>query len=250
MLHFEYLLLPLVAFLAYFLKAMTGFGPAIVLISLGSLFIGPQSVVVTSSILDIIAGVILLSADWEKGSYRFWIPLAVAIVFGTAVGTIFLKIIPPEKFHILLSIAILVLGVWFMIGRSKTNISELQSILPEKCKKTDAGFTFIGGFCGGLFGISGPPIIWNFGRQLAKRAFRQVLIPIFVIAAITRVAMYSSMGIVNWQVLKYVVVALPGLLLGLFFGNKIFFTLSEIKFCRVVGALLFIVALKLFFSNV
>ena len=63
MIHIEYYLLPLVAFLAYLLKAMTGFGPAIVFISLGSLFVSPHPAVVTSSILDIIAGIMLLKID-------------------------------------------------------------------------------------------------------------------------------------------------------------------------------------------
>lgn len=246
MVNIEYFLLPLVAFLAYLLKAMTGFGPAIILISLGSLFIPPQPAIATSSILDIIAGIALLRIDWAKGAYRFWLPLAIAIAVGTIVGAIFLQIIPPAKFRVMLSTTILVLGIWFIIGRKETDATKLKSELPEKCKKIDTGFTFIGGFCGGLFGISGPPIIWNFGRQLAKRAFRQVLVPIFIIAAIARVTMYSSMGIVGWQVLKYVIVALPGLFLGLFVGNKIFFKLSELNFSRIVGAVLLAVAIKLF----
>ncbi|MGR3319309.1 MAG: hypothetical protein ACUZ8O_12645 [Candidatus Anammoxibacter sp.] len=90
-----------------------------------------------------------------------------------------------DTFHIkLLSDAIFILGIWFIIGRNRIKESKLQIKLPEKCKKTDVGLTFAGGVCGGFFGISGPPIIWNFGRQYAKKAFRQVLAPILLVAAI------------------------------------------------------------------
>ncbi|MGR3219716.1 MAG: sulfite exporter TauE/SafE family protein [Candidatus Anammoxibacter sp.] len=247
--HIEYYLLPLVAlvaFLAYLLKAMTGFGPAIVFISLGSLFIAPHPAVATSSILDIIAGLILLKIDWKKGSYSFGVPLVIAIVVGTAIGALFLKSIPPESFRTMLSVVIFILGIWFIAGRKSTKEANLQDKLPAKCKKIDTCLTFIGGICGGFFGISGPPIIWNFGRQYAKKAFRQVLIPIFIVAAITRVAMYSATGMIDRQVLTYVAVALPGLLSGILAGNKLFFKFSEQAFRTIIGSALLVAAAKLF----
>ena len=244
---FEYVLIPLIAFLAYLLKAMTGFGPAIVLISLGSLFLPAYSIVATSAILDILAGIVLLKVDWEDGVYRYWLPLAVAIVIGTVAGALLLKIFSPEGFHFILSIAITVIGVWFLFGRANLDEGKLRSHLPERCTGGDKGFTLLGGFCGGMFGISGPPIIWHFGRQFTKRAFRQVLVPVFVVAAVARSGMYSIIGIVDLQVIKYVAIAVPGLFLGIFLGNRIFFKISEVMFGRVVGIILVIIGVKHFF---
>lgn len=244
---FEYILIPLIAFLAYLLKAMTGFGPAIVLISFGSLFLPAYSIVATSAILDIIAGIVLLKVDWKDGSYRYWLPLAVAIVIGTVAGAFLIKIVSPEGFHFILSIAIIVIGLWFIFGRTNVEEGKLRCDLPKRCTRGDTGFTFLGGFCGGMFGISGPPIIWNFGRQFTKRAFRQVLVPVFVVAAVARSGMYSLLGIVDLQVMKYVAFAVPGLFLGIFIGNRIFFKISEILFGRIVGAILIIIGVKHFF---
>jgi uncharacterized membrane protein YfcA len=107
--------------------------------------------------------------------------------------------------------------------------------------------TFFGGFCGGLFGISGPPIIWQFGRKFAKHAFRQTLVPIFFAAALARTVTYGCTGLVTTQVLLYVLSALPGLFLGIYLGNKVFFRISEAWFNRVAGLVLIIVALQLAF---
>lgn len=245
MIDISYILLPIIAFLAYVLKAMTGFGPAIVVISLGTLFIAPQQIITTSSILDLIAGAILLTIDWKNTTHSYWISLTISITIGAIIGSIFLKIVPPAHFHKLLSGAILIVGIWFIINQPEKNKNKLLSKLPQKCSKTDISMTFFGGLCGGLFGISGPPIIWNFGRQFAKKAFRQVLVPIFLAAAIARTSMYSTMGLANWEVLKLVIVALPGMFLGLYVGNKIFFKLSELKFRRIVGIILVMVGMKL-----
>ncbi len=241
----EHLLLFLIACVAFVLKAMTGFGPALVVVAVGSLFLPPPVVIATSAILDLIAGAILLRADWTRGSYRFWVPLAVAIVAGSIVGAFFLRAIPADHFRRLLGIAILGLGVWFALGRQRTPGVGLAAELPARSSGADRLFTFVGGVLGGMLGISGPPIIWHFGRRLTKQAFRQVLVPIFVIAALARASTYSALGLVDRQVLGYVAAALPGLLMGLLVGNRIFLRLSEAQFSRIVGLVLLLVALRL-----
>jgi len=242
---YYYLLLPVIALMAYVLKAMTGFGPAIVVISLGSLFIAPRPIIAISSILDLIAGIILLGIDWRKTTFSYWLPLAISIVAGTVIGSVFLKIVPPDQFRLMLSVAIVIIGIWFIAGKAGLSKRELLLELPEKCTKFDMGLTFLGGICGGTFGISGPPIIWNFGRQFAKYAFRQVLVPIFLTAAVARVAMYSTMDLVNFDVLKLVIISLPGMFIGLFIGNRIFIKLPELLFRRIVGSVLLVVGIKM-----
>jgi uncharacterized membrane protein YfcA len=162
---------------------MTGFGPAIVVISFGSLVVDPHTIVPASAVLDSIAGFVLLRSDWKRGGHRYWAPLAVAIVAGSVLGAVSLAAIPAQLLRRMLGVAVLVLGIWFILGRSREGGSGLRDELPERSSPLDRGFTFLGGFLGGLLGISGPPIIWHFGRQFAKRAFRQILIPVFFIAA-------------------------------------------------------------------
>jgi len=238
----EYFLLPLIAFLAFLLKAMTGFGPAIIVIAFCSLFIAPHKVIAMSAVLDAVAGGILLRTDWSRGGFRFWGPLAVAIVLGAVIGGIFLNMIPPSYFRLLLGTAIFLLGLWFLIGRPDRAEDRLLNALPDQSSRADVSVSLLGGVCGGLFGISGPPIIWHFGRRFAKRAFRQILVPIFLAAALARIITYASLGIMDRQVLYYVLISIPGLLPGIYFGNKIFSSASEMTFRRIAGAVLLLIA--------
>jgi uncharacterized membrane protein YfcA len=242
----EYLLLPLIAFAAFILKGLTGFGPAIVVVAFGSLIMAPRDVIAMSALLDTLAGAMLLGMDWDRSARRFWLPLALAIVLGSLLGSLFLDAIPPEAFRHLLSGAICFLGLWFLLEKPGKRGRALLDTLPARGGFADRGMTFLGGVCGGLFGISGPPIIWHFGRRFAKRAFRQVLIPIFLAAAVSRVTAYTWLGILDRHTLWYVLLALPGLFAGVLLGNRIFVKISEGTFRRVIGVLLILAAIRIY----
>jgi len=242
-----YILLPLIALAAFVLKGVTGFGPAIIVIAFGSLFLPPHVVIAVSAILDMAAGGILLRIDRSVKGWRFWVPLGISILVGSVIGSFFLKAVPAEPFRIALGVAIFTLGLWFLAGRTRTDGSNLMETMPDRCGVADIAVTVTGGFCGGFFGISGPPIIWHFGRTLGKKIFRQTLIRIFFVAALARVATYSTLGLVDLQIFLYALAALPGLFLGIYLGNRIFLRISESMFSRIVGAVLLAIAVKLFF---
>ncbi len=240
------LALPMIAFAAFYLKAMTGFGPAIVVIAFGSLFIPPHAVIATSSILDFLAGAVLFRGGAKKAP-RFLVGLAAALVVGTILGAFILRSIPPGDFRPIFAVAILSIALWFTFFRARSGTESLRADLPERCDRQDIAWSSLGGLLGGMFGISGPPILWHLGRRYRKEAFRGILITVFVVAALTRVISFSIAGLVDRHVLFYVALSLPGQAAGLFFGNRAFFRLSERRFSVIVGVILIAVSLKLFF---
>ena len=199
-----------------------------------------------SSILDTLAGVLLVSKAGKIRHAIFWLPLAASIVLGAIVGSLFLRFIPDQPFRIGLSGVLFLLGLWFLVGRPRAHGRRLATQLPGRWTHKDLGITFLGGICGGLTGISGPPIIWHFGRGFAKQLFRQTLITVFLAAAVGRVITYGSTGLIDQHVVILSAVAIPGLLFGLHIGNKSFFRMSEMVFSRVAGAVLLIIAIRLF----
>ncbi len=230
------------------MKAVTGFGPAIILISLASLFLPAKEVITTSAILDLIAGMILFRKEGERSEPLFLLSVVGAIIAGTILGALGLKLIPAEKFNPLLGAAILSLAVWFAFVRSRNQSGELRSSLPARSDWQDLSFSFVGGICGGLFGISGPPIIFHLGRRYSKEAFRGILITVFLVAAFARVAMYSATGMMDQETLVYVAFCVPGQLAGLYFGTRAFLGISERRFSTIVALLLFFVSMKLLVS--
>ncbi len=237
-----------IAFAAYFVKGLTGFGPAIVIVALGSMVVSPHVIIPTSAMLDLVAGVTLIRTIGPYGSYRFWLPLAGAIVIGALIGGLLLKLIPPEPLRVVLAGAILILGVWFIFYRARGGESVLKDRLPSSPGRLDFGFTLCGGISGGLLGISGPPILWHFGRKLAKEPLRNILIILFLAAATAQTITYTAVGLIDMRVITYTLVCLPGVFLGLAVGNRLFVRVSEKGFGMAVGALLIVIAGRMLVS--
>lgn len=240
-----YVLLPLIAFAAFFLKAVSGFGPALIVVALASLLLPPHLVVAMSALLDAVAGAVLFAMDPETKGSRFWIPPAIGIVLGSVLGGVLLSLVDPAVFKTLLGVSILLLGLWFGLLRGRGNGQGLSSDIPSRATGPDVIAAGLGGVMGGFLGISGPPILWHFGRKLGKEPLRSVLIPIFLAAAIARVATYAGAGVISREVLLAFAAALPGLAAGIYFGNRAFVRISERTFGIVVGTILFLVGIRL-----
>ena len=94
-------------------------------------------------------------------------------------------------------------------------------------------------------GFTGPVLAWHLAKFYNKVSFRNIMIPLLLASALTRVIVYSVTGSVSLEVLFLVVLAIPGLFLGLWVGNKIFQRVSQSWFGRIVGGLVVISGVKL-----
>lgn len=240
-----FLILPAITAAAFFLKGLTGFGPALIFIPVAALIFEPHSIIVASSFLDLIAGVILWRTVRSVQSIPFLLGIVTAMVMGTVVGVYLLSSFPTETLRNLLGIVVFILGLWFAVFRSKTSFDQLQEHLPGKCNRKDIGYSALAGISGGLFGISGPPIIWHLGKQYQMNAFRDLLIVFFVFAAISRIVSFSVAGMVTHEAVMYVIAGVPGLFIGLYFGTKVFLKIDEATFSKSVGAALIAFAILL-----
>ena len=244
--HF-FLILPAIAAAAFFIKGLTGFGPALIFIPIGALFFAPQSIIVASSFLDLMAGLIMWRTVRSVQSVPFMAGLVAAMAAGTVAGVFLLSYVPADTFRVLLGMAVFILGLWFALFRTKASFGRLRERLPEKCSHKDIGFAGASGLLGGLFGISGPPIIWHLGRQFQMVAFRDVLIVFFVFGAIARIISFSVAGLVTSETLMFAGAGVPGLLIGLYFGTRVFFKIDEGVFSRIVGVALIAFAILIIF---
>lgn len=79
------------------------------------------------------------------------------------------------------------------------------------------------------------------GGYYQKLQFRQILIPVFLVAALSRTFTYTMLGMYSAETIKLLLFALPGLFAGLWLGNRLFFKLSERLFSHLIGVLLLVI---------
>lgn len=234
-----------VVFIAYFAKATTGFGSAIILMSLGSIIIGPVEALILTTILDACGGLALLRLDKTKDSRRHWLPLCAAMVGGVALGGILLKVFAMRHVDYLIALALLSVGVWLVFVRSRYRGSTLQSDLPEDFTAKDLLVCLVAGVCGGISGLSGAPVVFYFGKRFGKEAFRRILTRIFLAEAVTRFVVLVVLGVTSPRSLVISLLCVPIMFLGLLAGNHAFFKTSETWYSRAAGLISVIAAVRI-----
>jgi len=238
----EILSLPIVAFLAFFLKGIAGIGVSTVAVPILSLIIGAKQIVVLSSIVNVIGGLVMYRIDPQPAPRRYWCPIAALMIAGAVIGGIALKLTPLKSFEKMLGFAILAAGIWFIIWRGKRGSRSFSEKMPPKSGVKDCLIGFLGGISGGFVGINSPIFILYFGSYLAKGPMRRLLVLILLPSAVSQVATYTSLGLINGQILLYSMISLPGLLLGIYVGNRTFFKISEQTFSIILGGVLIVLS--------
>ena len=239
----EYILIPLVGLLAFYLKGITGAGPAVVIISFSSLIIDPKSTIVLASFVNVFGGFAMLRVDHVDVGKKYWIPIAFVMAVGSVAGAALLKVIPNDGFQIILGIAFILTGVWFIIRTPESG--DFKSDAPRKAGLMDMGVGAFSGVLGGFIGVNIPPLVLHFGRVLDKRNLRRLLVLIYLPAAISQTATFMVNGLLTPRIAFLGLLILPMIFLGIWLGNRTFEAVSETWFRRVLGILLIVISIRL-----
>jgi uncharacterized protein len=232
-----------IVLLAFAVKAATGFGPALVVVSLGSLVVGPVTAVILAAFIDLLGGLAVAWLDRSRRASVPWAPLAAVMAASAVVGGILLPHIPTATLAKAVGAGVLGFGLWMLAATVRRR--DAGPPPPHRSGPADYGIAGAAGLAGGLIGVAGPPLILWFGAKLPKAEFRALLVPLFLVTALARVATYGATGQVDGDVLRLALLALPALPLGMVLGNRVFRRWSERGFRIATAALVAAAGLRL-----
>ena len=243
-------LLFVITFIAYLVKGLTGFGPALIIIPFFTLLLGVEFALPALALFDLIAGIILFLSVYKKIDWQFCFPLIIFIGLGSFTGANIVLAIPLSIITSFVGIIILCFGIYLLFAENNKYKAE-QSHGNTSKKKLKTGailMAFSGGVLGGLAGISGPPLVIYLKKFFSKSFFRTQLIVIFLFENIIKLSVYYRGGWVELPELKLVFLNIPALLLGLGLGSILHFRISDKLFNRVVAIVLILISLKILFK--
>lgn len=238
------LIIPL-SFIGYVLKGVATFGPGIIMVPLGALLIGPREMIIVISFLDLISNASLLKVNKSLATKSFLLPMIAAMMTGSAIGAVMLTLVPGDYFDLIFGLILVPLGLWIVFTRGRDPHAIIDHNLPDRPNNKDLGFSFTSGCMGGLSGITGPVLAWHLGKRYSRDRFRDIMIPVLTASALIRVCVFTISDSISIEILTLVLLALPGLFLGLWIGNKFFLQISQKWFSRIVGGLISISGIKL-----
>jgi uncharacterized membrane protein YfcA len=232
-----FLTVALVMLVSAFTQTLTGFGSALVSMSILPSLLGIRvasplvaSMTITLEVILLIRlrGAINLRAVWR---------LSLAALVGIPIGLVLARSISED-------VVLTVLGVILV---SYSLYALITPHLPElKHPAWAFAFGFVGGILSGAYNVAGPAaVIYGNCRRWSPDEFRSNLQAFFLINDAFVLINHGLAGNLQPIVWSYYLVALPAILLGIFFGLKLDRRINPDVFRKLVQMLLIVMGIRL-----
>ena len=223
--------LAIVFFIAGIVPELTGFGVATVSMSLLPFILPLEIVIPLVAIISVIAAGIVAFQTKSRHVLKHIAPLIAGSLTGVVVGMLFLNVIEINTLSIILGVFLVSYAFYGMFVR--------EHFLPTG-SKFGAIIGFFAGFFSSTFNIHGPlvGVYSSSDEKLSKVELKDMIATYMFIAGIFTVSGHALFGRVTMEVLGYLAVSLPFLVLGLVAGTK-FFNKINAKFVKY-GTYLFV----------
>jgi len=226
-----------IVLLAGFVRAISGFGFALIATPLLLFVFDPKSVVVINVILGILTGVLLLLHIRRHIDVKRVLLMCGGGILGVPIGAYLLSNLDPSMIKLIIAILIVPFSIVLLLGHS------------HQFKRDSLGCG-ISGFVGGLLGastsFSGPPaVLFLLNQGLVKERFVGTLTAYFVFMGTASVVAFSSLGMVTIDLLIKVAMLLPTSILGFYIGIKVLPKINATLFRRIAASIISIAALAI-----
>jgi uncharacterized membrane protein YfcA len=226
-----------VFFLAYVVKGVSSFGPALVSVPILSLlWPDPRLYVPLLATINLAINVVFAFRMRRGIQWRLMAPLAVGVAAGAPLGAHVLESMSADTIRALIGAIVLASVVALHLARRGGGVR-----VPAGAARTGVGVALgvLAGFSGSSVAIDGPPFLIFLTAVVPDKGQRYAtILALFSFSAAARTASYAAEGILDplhgWITLG----ALPFALGGMVTGLVAFERLSDKGFDRVVLGLL------------
>jgi uncharacterized membrane protein YfcA len=223
----------LVLFVAFFVKGISSFGPALVSMPLlGLLWDAPHLAVPMLALINIPANGVLLKRFAGTIRWKTVGRLLTGTLVGIPLGVYLLETLNSTQLRIFIGVAVLL---------SVPAIMKIRTLLPNREPTFLPAFVagILSGVCGGAVAIDGPPYVAYLAATMKNKEERYgTLVAVFFFGAIARVVVYAAFSSLQVIHFELTLMAVPAVGLGLFCGVIAYQRLSERGFDWVMMAVL------------
>jgi uncharacterized protein len=226
-----------------FVSGLAGFGTALMTLGIWLYLMPPSLAVPLVLVCSVVGQSSTLPSMWRSFDLKLVWPFLIGGLAGVPLGTILIAHADPQSFKLTVGVFLLVFPVALYFQRA-------PMAFRFGGKLADGAIGFAGGILGGLAGLSGPlPILWASVRGWGKderRCIFQIFNWTVLVAAL---CLQVASGLVDRQVIRLALLALPGTIVGAWLGTRVYRALSDKNFHDVVLGLLFLSGVGLVWSG-
>ncbi|MBF6618269.1 MAG: sulfite exporter TauE/SafE family protein [Candidimonas sp.] len=239
------LLLPfaLVVLFAVYFHTVTGFGLAMIIMALasGASIVSVATLASVVSIVTLMNSGVALRGNLHHVPWQATGPMVLAVLPASVLGVVLLDYLSSEAADIIQ----VLLGLVIAFGG--LNFAWRPRPVPEVSGSASfAYYGFLGGLVGGMFGIPGPPLIFQLYRQpMTLAQIRSALIFLNAMIAGARTLFVAAQGELHAQELVLSAICLPLVALATVAGKRYPPPLSPVAMRRIAFVLLVLMGLGL-----
>lgn len=234
------ILLTLVCMFTYTIEIIFGLAGTILMLMIMSLFYETKQLVIYSVLPQILVASIGLIRSPKTVDLRFLMGMLGLAFAGGIVGLYLFYYFSSTTFHLMLATAISLFGLYLVISPHSFTLSPLtRSVLDVSAGISQA-----------LFGISGPIAMTRLmGTFDQKMIIRNYALAFFLTLNVFRMAAYVINGTFSPEIIQWMVISGPFLVVTLWFSNHLHFKVNEQIFKRVVSWMIFLGGLSLLLNG-
>ncbi len=226
-----------VLFLATLIRAVFGFGEALIAVPLLALIVPVEVAAPVAALASITVASIVVAQDWRSIHLRSAWRLVVASAFGIPLGLLLLRTVAEPVVKVVLALVILSFALYSLANRRPY---ALESDRPAWL------FGFAAGVLGGAYGMNGPPlVVYGTLRRWSPEQFRATLQGYFLPGSLMVLFGYGISGLLTRRVGGYYAVSLMPILLAAFLGSFIHRRIHAERFRRYIQIFLVIIGIVL-----
>jgi uncharacterized membrane protein YfcA len=200
-------------------RGLTGFGGAMIIVPVISLFLGPVVAVPVLNVIDTITSLPMLPPAMRRCHWREVIPLFIGAVLLLPLGVYLLTYVNPDLLRHVMAVIILIMAVIMALGlRYHGEPTRIVSLVVGAAS----------GLMTGAVGLSGPPValFWLGGKANAMTT-RANIIAYFGLMSVAVIAVMAWHGLFTVPVLRLSLILMPLYALGVIIGARGFRYASE-----------------------
>jgi uncharacterized protein len=214
---------------ASFVRGLTGFGMAILLVPILALALPPVEAVVLGNCLSLLIGATEIRVLVREAERSAWV-ISALVVLSTPFGLWAL-------FSTSADVARLVIALIAFSAFLAILLPRRGSAVPGRLVTGAVGM--VSGLMTGYAGMPGPPVVpYYAGRELPRITIKSSMLLIFTIAACAGLASATWLGILRWELVVFSLVMLPMILLGNRLGSALSGRISDPAWRAAVGLVL------------
>jgi uncharacterized protein len=232
-----------------FFQTIAGFGSALIIMPILTLFIGPQPATTVMALASALVTVTILYQNRRGLRWGEAARLLSGSAIGIPIGVWALKRLPGAYVVAFLGLVLVAYSIYTIVSQRKSAAPAIERA-PRSLTLRDKIITWFVGFSAGLLGgayaTDGPPlVVYGAIKKWPKESFRSILQACFLVDGIVILACLGAGGLITREVVTFSIYAIPGMLMGLVLGTILDRKINHAVFHRLLTWLILLLGAAL-----